>query len=100
MVALWQELDQCYDDKWENTNDFVRCRKREEHDRVYMFLAGVHRSLDEVKGRILGRKPSPSIHEVFLEVRRKESRKKIMNGSLEEQHNVGNESSTPSCSRW
>ena len=61
MVALWQELDQCYDDEWENPNDCARYMKREENDRVYMFLAGVNQSLDEVKGRILGRKPLPSI---------------------------------------
>ena len=55
MVTLWQELDQCYDDVWENANDLARFKKREENDRVYMFLlAGVNRNLDEVKGRILG----------------------------------------------
>ena len=48
MVTLWQELDQCYDDVWENPNDYARHIKREENDWVYMFLAGVHRSLDEV----------------------------------------------------
>ncbi|XP_056174835.1 uncharacterized protein LOC130140180 [Syzygium oleosum] len=52
--------------------------KREENDRVYMFLAGLNRSLDEVRGRILGRKPLPSIREVFSEVRREESRRRIM----------------------
>ena len=41
MVTLWQELDQCYDDVWENANDLARFKKREENDRVYMFLAGV-----------------------------------------------------------
>lgn len=54
--------------------------KREENDRVYMFLAGVNRSLDEVKGRILGRKPLPSIREVFFEVRQEECWKRIMLG--------------------
>jgi hypothetical protein len=52
--------------------------RREENDRVYMFLAGLNRSLDKVQGRILGRKPLPSIREVFFEVRHKESRRKIM----------------------
>lgn len=66
MVALWQELDQCYDDKWENANDFARYRERKENDHAYMFLAGVYRILNEVKGHNLGRKPLPSIHEVFF----------------------------------
>ena len=52
--------------------------KREEKDQVYMFLAGVSRNLDEVKGRILGRKPLPSIREVFSKVRQEECRKRIM----------------------
>ena len=54
MVTLWQELDQCYEDVWENPNDYVRFMKWEESDRVYMLLAGVNCSLDDVKGRILG----------------------------------------------
>ncbi|XP_030442099.2 uncharacterized protein LOC115664291 [Syzygium oleosum] len=78
MVTLWQELDQCYDDTWKSPTDCKRQMKREENDRVYMFLAGLNRSLDEVRGRILGRKPLPSIREVFSEVRREESRRRIM----------------------
>lgn len=41
--------------------------KREESDRVNTFLAGINTDLDEVRGRILGRKPLPSIREVFAE---------------------------------
>ena len=52
--------------------------KREENDQVYMFLAGVSHNLDEVKGRILGRKPLQSIREVFSKVRQEECRKRIM----------------------
>jgi hypothetical protein len=61
MVMLWQELDLCYEDEWDCPNDSVRHRKREENDRVYVFLAGLNHNLDEVRGRILGRKPLPSI---------------------------------------
>ena len=66
MVALWQELDQYYDDVWDNKNDCARHKKREKNDRVYMFLAGVHRNLDEVKGRILGRRPFPQSEKYSL----------------------------------
>ncbi|RDX76604.1 Protein HESO1, partial [Mucuna pruriens] len=76
MMTLWQKLDQCYEDDWENPRDIAEFRKREENDRVYMFLAGLNRSLDEVRGRILGRTPLPV--EVFSEVRGEESRRKIM----------------------
>ena len=78
MVSLWQELAQCYNDVWENKSDYGRFQKREENDRVYIFLAGVSRTLDEVKGRILGRKPLPSIREVFSEIRQEETRRKVM----------------------
>ena len=54
MVTWWQELDLCYDDHWENKKDCAQFKKREENDRVFMFLAGVDKNLDEVKGRILG----------------------------------------------
>lgn len=77
MVTLWQELDQCYEDDWENPNDATKFKKREENDRVYMFLADLNQELDEVRGRILGRKPLSSMREVFSEVRRNESRRKI-----------------------
>lgn len=75
LLTLWQELDQCYEEDWENPKDAARFKKREENDRVYMFLAGLDRSLDEVRGRILARRPLPSIREVFSEVRREEARK-------------------------
>ena len=53
-----------------------------EQKRIFKFLLGLNNSLDEVRGRVLGTKPIPSIREVFLEVRREESRKKVMLGSL------------------
>ena len=49
-----------------------------ENDRVYVFLAGLNRYLDEVRGRILSRKPLPSIREVFSKVRREEARRNVM----------------------
>ena len=55
MLALWQELDHCYNDEWENPKDLARFKKQEE--------------IDDVKGRVLGRRPLPSIREVFSELR-------------------------------
>ncbi|KAH9716025.1 protein kinase domain-containing protein [Citrus sinensis] len=80
MKALWQELDLCHEDDWACMTDSVRYLKRIEDDRVYEFLAGLNKSLDEVRGRILGRIPLPSIREVFSEVRREEGRRKVMLG--------------------
>lgn len=88
LVTLWQELDQCYDDVWENSNDSAHHMKREENNRVYMFLVGLNRNLDEVRGRILSRKPLPSTREVFSKIRREESRRKIMLYSTESGFNL------------
>ena len=77
MVILWQELDQCYEDIWENPNDCARFMMWEENDHVYMFLPGDNCSSDELKGIILGQKPLQSIHEVFSEVQQEECRSEL-----------------------
>ncbi|KAE8673438.1 Detected protein of unknown function [Hibiscus syriacus] len=55
-------------------------QKMVEKERVFEFLVGLNKKLDEVKGRILGREPLPSTREVFSEVRREESRRTVMLG--------------------
>lgn len=47
---------------------------------MYMFLAGINKNLDEVRGRILGKRPLPSLREVFSDVRRGEKQRKAMMG--------------------
>ncbi|CAN1143667.1 hypothetical protein LINPERHAP2_LOCUS13712, partial [Linum perenne] len=44
------------------------------------FLSGLNVELDDVRGRIVGRNPLPSIGEVFAEVRREETRRGVMLG--------------------
>ena len=39
---------------------------------------GPNQELDDVRGRILSRRPLPSTCEVFTEVRREEARRKVM----------------------
>ena len=41
---------------------------------------GLDKSLDEVRDRILGTKPLPSLREAFSKVRQKESSKRVMMG--------------------
>ena len=48
--------------------------------KAFDFLAGLNKELDEVWDRILGKEPMPSIREIFTEVRRKNSRRKVMLG--------------------
>lgn len=49
-------------------------------ERVFDFLAGLNKELDEVLDRILDRKPLPSTREDFAEVRMEESRRQVMLG--------------------
>lgn len=49
-----------------------------ENDKVNEFLASLNRELDEVRGRILGQKPLPSLKKLFSEVRDGEGRRKVM----------------------
>ncbi|KAI5434139.1 hypothetical protein KIW84_021124 [Lathyrus oleraceus] len=53
LLTLWQELDLCYDDNWRCTEDSVLFLKRQENDRVFMFLARLNKDLDEVRGSAL-----------------------------------------------
>lgn len=60
-----------------------------ETKRVFKFLSGLNKDLDEVRGRVLSLKPLPSIREVFSTVRHEESRRKVMmreNSSLVPTH--------------
>ena len=45
-----------------------------DNDRVYDFLAGLNKDLDEVCGPLLGMRPLAQIEEIFAEVCREESR--------------------------
>ena len=49
-----------------------------EHNRIFKLLVGLNVKFDEVRGRIIGRQPLPSIGDVFSEVRREESRRNVM----------------------
>ncbi|KAH9796154.1 retrovirus-related pol polyprotein from transposon RE1 [Citrus sinensis] len=77
---LWQELDLFNECEWSCIDDGARYKKLVDKDRIYDFLAGLNKELDDVRGRILGTKPLPSIREIFAEVRREESCKRVMLG--------------------
>ncbi|RVW96881.1 Retrovirus-related Pol polyprotein from transposon RE2 [Vitis vinifera] len=65
-------------------NDIEPYRKIVEQKRLFKFFLGLNRELDDVRGRIMGIKALPSLREAFSEVRREESRKKVMMGSKEQ----------------
>ncbi|KAI5389080.1 hypothetical protein KIW84_074654 [Lathyrus oleraceus] len=60
--------------------DNVLFLKRQENDCVFMFFVGIDKDLDEVRGRVLGKVPLPTLSETFAEIRREEARQRIMIG--------------------
>ncbi|KAL4562118.1 hypothetical protein LXL04_034312 [Taraxacum kok-saghyz] len=75
---LWQELDLFLDEKLTCAECNVKVQKQIERERVFDFLAGLNRNLDEVRGRVVARDPFPSTEDAFAEVRREEVRRKVM----------------------
>ena len=63
LQILWLELDMHYEADWGDLEANVKFKNHLEKERLYDFLAGLNKELDEVRGRILGRRPLPSIGE-------------------------------------
>ncbi|KAG6468480.1 hypothetical protein ZIOFF_073168 [Zingiber officinale] len=78
LKILWQDLDLFSTYEWKSTDDCYHHKKTMEDGCIYKFLTGLNVEFDEVRGRIIGRLPLPSIGEVFAEVRREESRRSVM----------------------
>ena len=77
-----QELDLVDDCDQSCTADYERYRARINKERIHDFLTGLNKELDEVQGRFLRIKPLPVIEEIFAEVRREETRKRVMLGGV------------------
>ncbi|KAA8530837.1 hypothetical protein F0562_005539 [Nyssa sinensis] len=88
---IWDMAKETFSDK-ENTSEIIQIEGilhdlRQgnltivEGKRVFKFLLGLNKNLDEIRGRIIGVKPLPSLREAFSEVHREESRKNLMMGS-------------------
>ena len=60
MKASWQELDILTEETQECSEDSVKYTKKLEDERVYQFLVGLNRALDDVRSRILSHKPLPT----------------------------------------
>ncbi|RVW40091.1 Retrovirus-related Pol polyprotein from transposon RE1 [Vitis vinifera] len=84
LTRYWQQLDLFETHSWKCSDDAATYRKIVEQKRLFKFFLGLNRELDDVRGRIMGIKPLPSLREAFSEVRREESRKKVMMGSKEQ----------------
>lgn len=72
LTRNWQQLDTFEEHQWSCPNDAQTFRLFVEQKRIFKFLMGLNKNLDEVRGRVLEMKPLPSIQEVFAEIRRGE----------------------------
>uniref|UniRef100_A0A2N9EE05 Reverse transcriptase Ty1/copia-type domain-containing protein n=1 Tax=Fagus sylvatica TaxID=28930 RepID=A0A2N9EE05_FAGSY len=80
LKRVWQDLDLFNTYEWKSVEDSRHHKKIVEDNRIFKFLAGLNIEFDEVRGRVIGRQPLPSIGDVFSEVRREESRRNVMLG--------------------
>lgn len=74
MQSLKQELDLSSQEEWECNDNRAHYQKKLKIERTFEFLAGFHRDLDEVWGRILDQRTLFFVREVFFVVRREENR--------------------------
>ena len=81
LTKLWQELYLFTPHNWSRPTDAALYRQILTRERIYDFLDGLDRSLNEIRGRILRVKLLPSLDEIFADVRCEESRKQVMLGS-------------------
>ncbi|XP_031274853.1 uncharacterized protein LOC116133276 isoform X2 [Pistacia vera] len=80
LAKLWQEFDLFFEADWSCSQDSVKYNKMVEKEIGFEFLAGLNKELDEVRGRVLRKEILPSIREVFTEVRREKSKRRVMMG--------------------
>ncbi|RVW43757.1 Retrovirus-related Pol polyprotein from transposon TNT 1-94 [Vitis vinifera] len=72
LTRLWRQLDTFEVHNWNCVTDGFLYKKIVERKRVFKFLLGLNKNLDEIRGRIMGVKPLPSLREAFSEVHREE----------------------------
>lgn len=77
LTRSWQQLDAFEDYQWSCSEDAKKFRTFVKQKRIFRFLLGLNKSLDEVRGRILGMKPLMGIREVFSEVPRRKVAKRL-----------------------
>ena len=76
LTRYWQHLDMFEIYSWKCPDDSALYKKIVEQKRTFKFLLGLNKDLDEVRGRIMGIKPLPTIREAFSEVQRERAEEK------------------------
>lgn len=75
---IWQELDLFINETPSCAECAVKLRSIIEKERVFDFLAGLNRNLDDVRWHLVARDSFPYPEDAFAEVRREEMRRKVM----------------------
>ncbi|RVW57281.1 hypothetical protein CK203_111284 [Vitis vinifera] len=65
LTRYWQQLDLFETHSWKCSDDAATYRQIVEQKRLFKFFLGLNRELDDVRGRIMGIKPLPSLRELF-----------------------------------
>ncbi|RVW44655.1 Copia protein [Vitis vinifera] len=65
LTRYWQQLDLFETHSWKCSDDAATYRQIVEQKRLFKFFLGLNRELDDVRGRIKGIKPLPSLRELF-----------------------------------
>lgn len=73
LTRLWQQMDLTESRDWKCNKDEKLYRSIVENKRVFKFLMGMNKCLDDVRSRILSTKPIPTVRDAFSEVRHEES---------------------------
>ncbi|XP_028800080.1 uncharacterized protein LOC114755370 [Neltuma alba] len=81
VTKIWQQLDLFEVHPWKNIDDANYYRQLVEKGRTYDFLLGLNDVFEEVRDRIMGLKPLPSLFEVFSMVKFEESRRHLTQGN-------------------
>ena len=76
--SIWQQLDLYEELPWVHPDDAALHQQSVSKRRVFQFLHGLNPTLDEVRGRIVGTTPLPSLQEAFAVVKEEESRRLLM----------------------
>ncbi|XP_040941559.1 uncharacterized protein [Gossypium hirsutum] len=78
LTALWQQLDLYAHYDWVDPRDVALYQQIVTQRRLFQFLQGLNKDLDEVRGRVLAISPLPSLREAFSMVKKEESRRCVM----------------------
>ena len=78
LVRLWQQIDLYDVHSWTCHTDALYFKQVIEKDRCYDFLLGLNDTFEDIRGRVMGIKPLPTLEDAFNIIRNEESRKALM----------------------